>query len=121
MTNILFKSNTPSNLQYKSTPIATFFYRLAKTVLLSTCILVTNLSFADNVRLVDKPLVDSTQSDVLPNLMYILDNSGSMLRNFTPDWIVNNYATPTDLAPFFTIGHTRSPEYSMNAVVNTQY
>jgi len=121
MTTILFKSNLLSSLATKITPFATFFYRLAKAVVVSTCILGADVSFADNVRLVDKPLVDSTQSDVLPNLMYILDNSGSMLRNFTPDWIVNNYATPTDAAPFFTIGHTRSPEYSMNAVVNTQY
>jgi len=100
MTTILFKSNLLSSLATKITPFATFFYRLAKAVVVSTCILGADVSFADNVRLVDKPLVDSTQSDVLPNLMYILDNSGSMLRNFTPDWIVNNYATPTDAAPF---------------------
>jgi type IV pilus assembly protein PilY1 len=41
---------------------------------------------ADNVRLVNKPLVESGTSDVLPNLMFIMDNSGSMNFNYTPDW-----------------------------------
>ena len=49
-------------------------------------LLVSLPAIADNVRLVNKPLVESSTSDVLPNLMYILDNSGSMNSNFTPDW-----------------------------------
>ena len=41
---------------------------------------------AANTLLNNKPLVDSTTSDVSPNLMFILDNSGSMAQNYTPDW-----------------------------------
>lgn len=41
---------------------------------------------AANILLNNKPLIDSTVSDVSPNLMFILDNSGSMGQNYTPDW-----------------------------------
>ena len=49
--------------------------------------LFSTMASADNIRLANKPLVDSTTSDVLPNLMFILDNSGSMAFKFTPDWV----------------------------------
>jgi type IV pilus assembly protein PilY1 len=61
-------------------------------------------AFADNVRLVDKPLVGSSTSDVLPNLMFILDNSGSMDFNYTPDW-----ANTSNISRF------------ANSAYNTQY
>ena len=84
--------------------------------------LFSALSFAESLKLVDKPLVDSTVSDVLPNLMFILDNSGSMRRNFTPDWVVGNYADPIDNStPVFTINHNRLPQFSRNSAVNSQY
>ncbi len=44
------------------------------------------LANADTLLLANKPLTDSTTSDVLPNLMFILDNSGSMASDCTPDW-----------------------------------
>ena len=47
---------------------------------------VPMLTQAANVLLANKPLVDSSTSDVLPNLMFILDNSGSMGQDWTPDW-----------------------------------
>ena len=43
-------------------------------------------AWADNVKLATKPLVETNTSDALPNLMFILDNSGSMSSDFTPDW-----------------------------------
>jgi type IV pilus assembly protein PilY1 len=49
-------------------------------------LLISPLVHADHVLLANKPLVDSTTSDVLPNLMFILDNSGSMGWTYTPDW-----------------------------------
>lgn len=60
-----------------------------KTVLglaLFANLLVSPATFAANVLLANKPLVDSSTSDVLPNLMFILDNSGSMAQDYTPDW-----------------------------------
>jgi type IV pilus assembly protein PilY1 len=49
-------------------------------------LLVSPMVLAANVLLANKPLVDSTTSDVLPNLMFLLDNSGSMSQDYTPDW-----------------------------------
>ena len=71
--------------------------------------LLTSLIFplpamADNIRLVNKPLVESSTSDVLPNLMYILDNSGSMNQNYTPDW-----------------ANSGTRQLFRNAAYNTQY
>ena len=45
---------------------------------------------AAEVALANSPLVNSTTAEVLPNLMYILDNSGSMGWDFMPDYVVNN-------------------------------
>jgi type IV pilus assembly protein PilY1 len=50
------------------------------------CLLLTSYVQAANVLLADKPLVDSSTSDVLPNLMFIIDDSGSMDQDYTPDW-----------------------------------
>lgn len=51
-------------------------------------------AFSANLLLANKPLVDSSTSDVLPNLMYILDNSGSMGQDYTPDWAGENLGSP---------------------------
>ncbi len=53
-----------------------------------------NLAYSANLLLANKPLVDSSTSDVLPNLMYILDNSGSMGQDYTPDWAGENLGSP---------------------------
>jgi type IV pilus assembly protein PilY1 len=42
------------------------------------------------------PLVSATTSEVLPNLMYILDNSGSMGRDYMPDYIIFNNKCKSD-------------------------
>ena len=59
---------------------------------------------AANTLLNNKPLVDSTTSDVSPNLMFILDNSGSMAQNYTPDW-----------------ANSSNPMLFSNPAYNTQY
>ncbi len=43
--------------------------------------------------LATSPLVTASTSSVKPNLMFILDNSGSMGRDSVPDWIVDNSPT----------------------------
>lgn len=78
-------------------------------------LLISPLAFAGHVALANKPLVDTTTSDVLPNLMFVLDNSGSMDRNFTPDW-VSGY----DDDGFMRIGFS-NPTLSKNAAFNSQY
>lgn len=47
------------------------------------------------VTLATAPLANATTSSVLPNLMFILDNSGSMDSDYVPDWAINNYCKGT--------------------------
>src|SRR5262245_26848561 len=39
------------------------------------------------VSLATAPLINSTSSKVKPNLLFTLDDSGSMARDYTPDWV----------------------------------
>ena len=65
--------------------------KLLKMKQLSTLIMVASLLLPSlgqtaNVLIAQQPLVNTGTSDVLPNIMFVLDNSGSMGRTFTPDW-----------------------------------
>lgn len=40
------------------------------------------------------PLANATNTTVLPNLMFILDNSGSMARDYTPDYMSSSIVSP---------------------------
>jgi type IV pilus assembly protein PilY1 len=44
-------------------------------------------AFSATVDLSKVPLANSTTTSVLPNLMFILDNSGSIEQDYTPDYI----------------------------------
>ena len=81
-----------------------FSLKILLSIVFILDMLFANNAMADNVRLVDKPLVGSSTSDVLPNLMFVLDNSGSMDFEYTPDW-----ATTSNLSRY------------RNAVYNTQF
>lgn len=49
-------------------------------------------SWSAVVNLATVPLANSTTTKVLPNLMFIQDNSGSMAWDYVPDWVVDgNY------------------------------
>lgn len=55
--------------------------------------LVFQLAFASplnaaSVALATAPLANATTTTVLPNLMFLMDNSGSMGQDYTPDWIM---------------------------------
>ncbi len=69
-----------------SNNIATFRRFLA--VLLLSLLALTTPSHAALVALATSPLANSTTSTVLPNLMFVMDNSGSMGQDYTPDWIM---------------------------------
>jgi type IV pilus assembly protein PilY1 len=61
--------------------------RLLSLVLIAQLALATPLHAA-SVALASTPLVNATSSlTVSPNLMFIMDNSGSMSQEYTPDWI----------------------------------
>lgn len=81
-----------------------FSLKILVSIVFVLDMLCANNVMADNVRLVDKPLVGSSTSDVLPNLMFVLDNSGSMGNEHTPDW-----ADSSNLSLF------------RNAIYNTQF
>lgn len=52
-------------------------------------------SIAANVNLATAPLANATTTSVLPNVMFILDDSGSMDWNFLPDWARDNLCKST--------------------------
>lgn len=58
-------------------------------VLLASLIMLPRFSMAATtapVGLASSPLANSTTTSVKPNLMFTLDDSGSMASNYTPDW-----------------------------------
>jgi type IV pilus assembly protein PilY1 len=77
---------------------------------------------AANVLLANKPLVDSTTSDVLPNLMFLLDNSGSMAQDYTPDWANSSSETLYNNSAYNTqfynpnISYTPAVDYLGNSL-----
>ena len=80
-----------------------FTQKIFNLVLL-TGLLVPAFTHAANVLLANKPLVESSTSDVLPNLMFIIDDSGSMNQDYTPDW-----------------SNSGDPKLFKNSAYNTQY
>jgi len=101
-------------------------------------------SLAASISLATAPLANSTTASVLPNLMFILDNSGSMGQDYTPDYISDIWNSPatadkncrdggdndgnTTVYPGVASGSTRildlcvvgDPPY-MNSDMNSQY
>ncbi|MBK7563542.1 MAG: hypothetical protein IPI21_04325 [Propionivibrio sp.] len=61
--------------------------RLLGALLVAQLALTTPLHAA-SVALATAPLANSTTTTVLPNLMFVMDNSGSMGQDYTPDWIM---------------------------------
>lgn len=72
-------------------------------------------AFAASLNLANAPLATATTTTVLPNLMFILDNSGSMDWNYLPDWandslckgVSGSYNAGCDGQPPF-----RSPDFN---------
>jgi type IV pilus assembly protein PilY1 len=55
-----------------------------------SALVFTSQAIAAETDLASAPLVDATPGEVLPNLMYILDNSGSMDRDYMPDYVTSS-------------------------------
>ncbi|MFA6903158.1 MAG: hypothetical protein WC236_08760, partial [Gallionellaceae bacterium] len=51
-------------------------------------------AMAASLTLADAPLATSTTAKVKPNIMFILDDSGSMDWDYLPDWANDTYPTP---------------------------
>lgn len=59
-------------------------------------IALTPTAYSASVNLATAPLANATTTSVLPNLMFVLDNSGSMDWNYLPDWANDNLCKDTD-------------------------
>ncbi len=55
-------------------------------------------ALAASVALATAPLATATTSTVKPNVMFILDDSGSMAWDFLPDWVGDDYPRSSNLA-----------------------
>lgn len=101
-------------------------HKLLRVFSMMLLTLTMNHSYAALTDLGNAPLVSATTGDVLPNLMYILDNSGSMGFNYMPDYIDDNHKckSPNNSATnatAFTIGCAfGDPPYNANEF-NTIY
>ena len=60
--------------------------RILSLVLIAQLALAPVLHAAP-VALATAPLANATTTTVLPNLLFIMDNSGSMSQEYTPDWV----------------------------------
>ena len=69
-------------------------------------------ALAASVSLSTSPLVSSTTSAVKPNVMFILDDSGSMDWDYLPDWANDIHPVSTNLT------YTSAPELLKNAGFN---
>lgn len=63
------------------------FKQFMLAALFAGSVLGAALSRAASTDLADKPLANSTTAVLLPNIMLDLDNSGSMLWNYMPDYV----------------------------------
>ena len=72
------------------------FIQLASAALITLSLGMANAAPTD---LGTAPLVSATTGDVLPNLMYILDNSGSMGSDYMPDYVNDNNSASTPPTP----------------------
>ena len=61
--------------------------------LLMTSLLAPIWVYAATLNLATVPLATATTTNVLPNLMFTLDDSGSMDSNYLPDWANDNVCT----------------------------
>lgn len=71
-------------------------HRLASRVLslaLMASLALPLPTLAASVALATAPLTNATTTSVLPNLMFILDNSGSMGQDYTPDYLMDYSAS----------------------------
>lgn len=80
--------------------------RLLGALLIAQLALTTPLHAA-SVALATAPLANSTTTTVLPNLMFVMDNSGSMGQDYTPDWLMEYNMRN---APWTDNGEWNSPD-----------
>ena len=86
-------------------------HRIAAALVLALGVLGVVLPAQATVDISSTPLSSSTASVVKPNLMFIMDDSGSMDWDFMPDWSVGGLCRATG-ATSTNSGSTESISYS---------
>lgn len=79
------KANVLSNVKVQAEVMGKFLLSMSATLLVFLAL--TSNAATVTTDLGTAPLVSATTGDVLPNLMYILDNSGSMGNDYMPDYV----------------------------------
>lgn len=93
------------------TPLVPKYPATALALLLGCAtIMAPSPSGADPTGLADIPLVNTTTVTVLPNLMFVLDNSGSMNYEYMPD-NANSYGTYSNTEKYWKSKHCNSIYY----------
>lgn len=68
------------------------FRRLLCSFLAANLVIMPTSSFAASVALANAPMANATvNAEVLPNLMVIFDDSGSMESRYLPDWVGSDF------------------------------
>ncbi|MFQ6333980.1 pilus assembly protein [Methylophilus sp. 3sh_L] len=84
-------------------------------------LLMPGILHAEFLDLATMPLQTSGSSDVKPNLMFVLDNSGSMGFNYTPDWAADD----PDARTYYSSGRWNTYDTDdwlfSNSAFNTQF
>ena len=78
-----------------------------KRQILISCVLLANAHAAPTA-LSTEPLILSTAVNALPNVMFVLDDSGSMKSDFLPDWAGPYKATISGVPTVITPAHRLS-------------
>ena len=73
-------------------PAMTSFPKRAAAVSVCIGLMLTHGAQAASLNLATAPLANATTTQVLPNIMFTLDDSGSMDWDFMPDWVGYDYS-----------------------------
>jgi type IV pilus assembly protein PilY1 len=76
---------------------------------------------AEFLDLATMPLQTSGSSDVKPNLMFVLDNSGSMGFNYTPDWAADDPDGRSYYSGWYLYSYDAPDWLFSNSAYNTQF
>ena len=72
-------------------------------LILGICLILPQPGLGAALTLANAPLANSTTASVLPNLMFILDDSGSMGWDYLPDWANDNIPNISSSAELITL------------------
>ncbi|MBU1214282.1 MAG: PQQ-binding-like beta-propeller repeat protein [Gammaproteobacteria bacterium] len=101
-----------NQLKYRS------FVRPLLSLAISAIIAFPQPSLAASVALANAPLATSTSSAVKPNVMFILDDSGSMGWDYLPDWANDTDPASSGSYPSARVSYTSVPALFRNNQFN---